>query len=82
MQALFQSTHSLSAMTEPDTTHDYSTGEPRRHHNLYLEDGNLVLQVKIFLFFPSKHTNTIVLKRWRKASLKFIGRFSQDILQL
>jgi BTB/POZ domain len=25
--------------------HDYSTGLPRRHHSLYIDDGNLVFQV-------------------------------------
>jgi hypothetical protein len=31
-------------MTET-SIRDYTTGTPRRHHSLYVEDGNLVLQV-------------------------------------
>jgi hypothetical protein len=30
--------------------HDYSTGTPRRHHELYIEDGNIVIQVRIGTF--------------------------------
>jgi hypothetical protein len=28
--------------------YDYSIGIPRRHHSLYIEDGNLVFQVIVF----------------------------------
>jgi hypothetical protein len=31
-------------MTET-SIHDYTTGTPCHHHSLYVEDGNLVLQV-------------------------------------
>ena len=27
--------------------YDYSTGDPRQHHSMYLEDGNFVMQVLI-----------------------------------
>jgi len=38
-------------MAEADTTiRDYSTGAPRHHHSLYIEDGNLVLQVENAIF--------------------------------
>ncbi|KIM28610.1 hypothetical protein M408DRAFT_329376 [Serendipita vermifera MAFF 305830] len=29
---------------------DYSTGEPRKHHSLYFEDGNFVMQVENAIF--------------------------------
>ncbi|KIM29682.1 hypothetical protein M408DRAFT_105901 [Serendipita vermifera MAFF 305830] len=39
-------------MTEASTTinEDYSTGVPRRHHSLYLEDGTFVMQVENAIF--------------------------------
>ena len=32
----------------PDSQGDYSKGELRRHHDLYLETGDIVLQVRIY----------------------------------
>ncbi|KAG8816082.1 hypothetical protein FRC19_000589 [Serendipita sp. 401] len=29
---------------------DYTSGQPRRHHNLYIEDGTLVMQVENAIF--------------------------------
>jgi len=38
-------------MAETDKAiRDYSTGAPRHHHSLYIEDGNLVLQVENAIF--------------------------------
>jgi hypothetical protein len=31
-------------------THDYTTGVPRHHHSLYLDDGNFVMQVGVVRF--------------------------------
>ncbi|KIM29681.1 hypothetical protein M408DRAFT_328546 [Serendipita vermifera MAFF 305830] len=43
---------------------DYSTGVPRRHHSLYLEDGTFVMQVenaifKVHRFFLAKYSSAL-----------------------
>ena len=48
--------------------HDYTTGSPRRHHKLYLEDGTLMMQVNIIPMEYSIQSGPLVLTK------AFLGR--------
>lgn len=42
-------------LTGDTTVKDYTTGEPRKHHEFYLEDGSVVIQVASIECYLTRH---------------------------